>query len=222
MAKQTHHFDESVEMYLKTIAELSVMMDPVPVTQLARKLGISTVSASEMVHRLEEQSLLHHTPYKGVRMTEQGLREANAVIRRHQLWEVFLYEKLGLSWSAVHDLACQLEHIPSPVLVEALNDYLGNPERCPHGNMIPQPGAVDRKSIGAPLNQFPSNSTISIVGIPLEESELLQALEAAGIGPGVEVQVMIHAEQGDIEVHHAGKSVSIPAALAKAILAVER
>lgn len=222
MAKQTHHFDESVEMYLKTIAELSVMMDPVPVTQLARKLGISTVSASEMVHRLEEQNLLEHTPYKGVRMTEEGLREANAVIRRHQLWEVFLYEKLGLPWAAVHDLACQLEHIPSPVLVEALNDYLEHPERCPHGNVIPKPGAVDRKSIGAPLNQFQSNSMISIVGIPLEESDMLHALEDAGIGPGVEVQVRINKEQGDVEVHHAGKSVSIPSDLAKAILAVER
>jgi len=209
-------------MYLKTIAELSVMMDPVPVTQLARKLGITTVSASEMVHRLEEQDLLEHTPYKGVRMTEEGLRKANAVIRRHQLWEVFLYEKLGLSWSEIHDLACQLEHIPSPVLIEALNEYLGKPERCPHGNVIPEPGAADRDSIGAPLTHYPDGSIVSLVSIPLEQAELLRAFEKAGIGPGVKVRLSSFEEGGRLMVHHAGESVPIERKLAGTILAVDR
>jgi DtxR family Mn-dependent transcriptional regulator len=68
--KELHKFAESEEMYLKTIAEISRHGDLVPVTNIAEQLSISTVSASEMVHRLQDRGLLEHTPYKGVRLTD--------------------------------------------------------------------------------------------------------------------------------------------------------
>jgi DtxR family Mn-dependent transcriptional regulator len=85
--KERHRFSESAEMYLKTIAELSAGDSMVPVTALAEQLAISTVSASEMVHKLQAQGLVGHTPYKGVRLTPEGTRRANIVLRRHRLWE---------------------------------------------------------------------------------------------------------------------------------------
>ena len=62
-------FNESVEMYLKTASELAVGDGPVPISALADRLGVSAVSATEMVHRLCDQGLLDHTPYKGVTLT---------------------------------------------------------------------------------------------------------------------------------------------------------
>ena len=83
--KELHKFAESEEMYLKTIAEISRHGNLVPVTNIAEQLGISTVSASEMVHRLQDRGLLEHTPYKGVRLTAEGRKRAEGILRRLQI-----------------------------------------------------------------------------------------------------------------------------------------
>ena len=46
--------NETVEMYLKSIAELSDDDDPVVIARVAERLGVSPVSANEMMKRLEE------------------------------------------------------------------------------------------------------------------------------------------------------------------------
>jgi Mn-dependent DtxR family transcriptional regulator len=51
-------FNESVEMYLKTISELAVHSSLVPISALAGWLGVSVVSATEMIHRLQEKAWL--------------------------------------------------------------------------------------------------------------------------------------------------------------------
>ena len=63
-------FNESTEMYLKTIIELAEEENsPVPISALAERMGVSNVSATEMVHRLGKQGLLEHAPYKGVSLS---------------------------------------------------------------------------------------------------------------------------------------------------------
>ena len=47
-------FNESAEMYLKTVSELADGDAPVPISAVADRLGVSAVSATEMVHRLQE------------------------------------------------------------------------------------------------------------------------------------------------------------------------
>ena len=135
--KQKTQLSESVERYLKTIAELTIEQNTVPVTCVAERLGISAVSASEMVRRLQDRGLLEHTPYKGVLLTAQGHHRANDVIRRHRLWERFLADDLGVPWEHVHELSCQMEHATDNRVTEALADHLGHPTTCPHGNPIP-------------------------------------------------------------------------------------
>ena len=49
--------NETVEMYLKTIAELGDGETPVSVARLAERLGVTPVSANEMMKRLAEQEL---------------------------------------------------------------------------------------------------------------------------------------------------------------------
>ena len=135
--KDLHNFAESEEMYLKTIAEISHHGKLVPVTSIAERLSISTVSASEMVHRLQDRGLVEHTPYKGVRLSTDGRERAEGILRRHRLWECFLTEHLALPGTHVHDLACRLEHVSTDMLTDALDKYLDLPAFCPHGNAIP-------------------------------------------------------------------------------------
>src|SRR5512141_139447 len=96
---------ESTEMYLKAMAELGAE-DIVAVGRLAGRLGVTNVSANEMVHRLTESGLVSHTPYKGVSLTQSGRSVACSVLRRQRLWECFLYQHLHIEWAKLYELAC--------------------------------------------------------------------------------------------------------------------
>lgn len=137
MRTQTSN-NETVEMYLKTIAELSSDGSPIIIARVAERLGVTPVSANEMMKRLAEQNLVIHERYKGVILTENGRYIANSIIRRQRLWECFLVDHLKLDWAGVYEMACRLEHATSNVLAEALSTYLDHPSVCPHGNPIPQ------------------------------------------------------------------------------------
>jgi DtxR family Mn-dependent transcriptional regulator len=131
-------FNESTEMYLKTVRELAIAnQGPVPISALAEQMGVSNVSATEMVHRLRNQGLLDHVPYKGVTLTPEGQRRTTELVRSHHMWEWFLFNTLGLSWAQSHDLACRLEHATDSIVTEALAAFLGHPQHCPHGNPVP-------------------------------------------------------------------------------------
>ena len=78
---------ESAEMYLKAMAELGDG-DVGAVGQLAGRLGVTNVSANEMMRRLTDQGLVSHTPFKGVALTEEGHAAACSVLRRQRLWRV--------------------------------------------------------------------------------------------------------------------------------------
>jgi len=212
---QNRSFGSSVEMYLKTIAELTNEREPVPVTSVADRLGISTVSASEMIHRLEARKLVKHRPYKGVYLTEVGRRKANGVIRRQRLWECFLNDVLGIPWEHVHDFACQLEHATHPVVTEALADFLEHPSTCPHGNPIPNADGEMPTLEGVPLANLKPGEKGVILRIHPVSEELVKHLDERGISPGREIEVTEIApfngpqsiEVGD-EVHVLGREVA--------------
>jgi DtxR family Mn-dependent transcriptional regulator len=181
---------ESVEMYLKTVAELGGEHGPVPIGRVAERLGVSPVSANEMMKRLGEQHLIQHQMYKGVFLTDDGRRLANSVIRRQRLWECFLVDHLKLDWAKVHDLACDLEHATAPEVTEALAQYLGNPGRCPHGNPIPDPDGEIRQATDQALTGLKVGQSGRIRAIVPESSDLLAYLAERGLRPGQVVTVV--------------------------------
>ena len=100
------------ENYLKAIYSLSLRHEgDVSTNALAELTATKAASVTDMLRKLSDKELIHYKKYQGVRLTEEGERLALQVIRRHRLWEVFLVEKLGFGWDAVHDIAEQLEHI---------------------------------------------------------------------------------------------------------------
>lgn len=184
-----YSFNESAEMYLKTVSELADNCAPVPISAVAERLGVSPVSATEMVHRLQENGLLSHFPYRGVTLTEAGWRQAAGVVRSHRLWETFLVEHLGLSWSAAHEYACRLEHAAAPEVIDALDAYLGRPVVCPHGNPIPDADGHVRYPDGCPLTEIDAGATVVIAGIHPESDELLSYLAELDLRPGRRIEL---------------------------------
>ncbi len=178
------------EEYLEAIYRLGGQDKPVHLSPLAEHLNLSAAAVNEMVRRLEEQGLVSYTPYRGVKLEEDGLCQALAVIRRHRLWERFLTDMLGLSWDVVHEEACKLEHAASEAITERLADLLDQPESCPHGKPMPPPGCVTVSSQEAiSLAAFGPGQRGTVAYVGREEPELLRYLEQLHLLPGVEVTV---------------------------------
>jgi DtxR family Mn-dependent transcriptional regulator len=182
--------NETVEMYLKTIAELSEDDAPVIIARVAERLGVSPVSANEMMKRLEEQELLTHERYKGVRLTDNGRFYAHSVIRRQRLWECFLVDRLNFNWSGSHEAACRLEHATSNVLAESLAAYLDNPEVCPHGNPIPRADGTMPEIKGTPLAKLNVGDTATVLSVVPTQTEVFAYLSQHHITPGQEITIL--------------------------------
>jgi DtxR family Mn-dependent transcriptional regulator len=180
-------FNESVEMYLKTVSELAMQEEPVPISAVADRLGISCVSATEMIHRLQEHGLLNHQPYKGVHLTDAGQQKAAEVVRIHRLWECFLVDHLGLAWDRVHDLACRLEHATATEIADVLDAFLDHPRTCPHGNPIPSAAGDVMEVEERPLSTLQPGQTAVIARIHPETDALLRYLSELELVPGVHI-----------------------------------
>lgn len=180
---------ESSEMYLKTILELRGEDEPVAISRVAKRLGVSAVSANEMIKRLVAQGTVEHTPYKGVDLTAEGYRRALSVVRRHRLWERFLVDYLEVSWAEAHDPACQLEHATPDEITDALAKFLNNPLTCPHGNEIPDLDGTYDPVEAIPLNEVAIGAGGQIARIYPEETTLLEHLSKHGIYPGKQLVV---------------------------------
>lgn len=183
-------FNESTEMYLKTICELQSGADPVAISALAARLGVSTVSATEMVHRLQQTDLLTHIPYKGVVLTVSGEQQAHQLLRTHRLWERFLVDELGLPWDTAYGYACQLEHATDTAVTEALAAYLHHPATCPHGHPIPSADGKMATSDTLTINQLVVDETAVITRVDPESPELLHYLHQLGLMPGQTITVL--------------------------------
>ena len=201
---------ESAEMYLKSLLELGGDKRHVPIATLAQRLGVSPISATERVHRLQDEGQLDHRPYQGVRLTRQGEATALRVVRRHRLWECFLHERLGLSWERTHALACQLEHAVGDEVTDALAAHLGEPAACPHGNPIPGAGHDRSQAEGMPLTNLEPGQRAILLRIEPETPDVLATLADAGMRTGVALEREAGAPTGQVRLRVAGRPVRLP------------
>lgn len=73
----------------------------------------------------------------GLKLTSKGLADAESVVRRHRLWEVYLTRRLELPSDHVHRDAEVMEHALTDQDVAELEELLGRPTVDPHGSPIP-------------------------------------------------------------------------------------
>ncbi|GIV23457.1 MAG: metal-dependent transcriptional regulator [Bacteroidia bacterium] len=127
------------ENYLKALWYLGGATQEVSMQALTQRIGATPGAVTDMIKRLSEKGYITYRPYYGVRLTEEGLRIAVRVVRRHRIWETFVSEKLGYTGEKIHELAEQLEHVCDDEFIERLYGYLGEPKVDPHGDEIPPP-----------------------------------------------------------------------------------
>lgn len=177
------------EDYLKALYSLEEKRGTVSNKELAELLGVSQPSVSEMLVKLQKDGYIEYTAYKGSRLTEKGRLEAVQLTRFHRLWEVFLTDCLGYSWSDAHEEAHALEHHTSLKMAQRLDEYLHHPMCCPHGSVIPKPDGRYPIMPVRPLVKMRIGEE-SFIRKVTEERELMDYLQELGIEIGMRVRLV--------------------------------
>jgi DtxR family Mn-dependent transcriptional regulator len=214
----------SVEDYLKAIYSLCEAGDAAPTSAIAEALDIQPASVTGMVKRLAESDLLEHVPYRGVRLTGSGDREALKVLRRHRILETYLCERLGYSWDDVHGEAERLEHAASDSLIDKMAAALEFPRHDPHGAPIPTRAGDIESTDPATLADALPGDRVRIRAVKDEHSAHLRSMAAEGLVPGARMLVTGAQEvDGAFEISirtGADASRSVPDELARQIYVV--
>lgn len=175
----------SVEDYLKAIYSLSETGEAASTSSIAGILEIQPASVSGMIKRLAEWGFVEHAPYRGVKLTESGTREALRIIRRHRVLETYLSQRLGYSWDDVHEEAERLEHAASDELIDRMAAAMENPRHDPHGAPIPSSSGEVEVRNHPTLAEVDAGETVEIRAVRDEDPERLRYMEARGLMPGV-------------------------------------
>ncbi|MBT2559079.1 metal-dependent transcriptional regulator [Hymenobacter sp. ISL-91] len=180
------------ENYLKAVYKLSEFQPGTEVStnSVAEELLTRPASVTDMLRRLGEKGLVNYTRYRGVTLTEAGQRVALATIRKHRLWEVFLVEHFGFHWDEVHDVAEQMEHIDSELLVRRLDEFLGFPQLDPHGDPIPTADGVLHRPEHRLLADLRPGDQGRVVSVRNTSAPFLQYLDKVGVGLGTHIEVL--------------------------------
>lgn len=183
---------QAAQGYLLTLRSMAGAGQRPRTAALARRMGVSTQAASEMVARLQHDALLTLSPERELLLTPAGRKTADAIFRRHSLLEWLLTRVIGLGWAESDEEALRLQAAVSPRVEERIAELLGNPPTCPHGNPI-DAEAARRRPPGIPLSEAQPGSEVTIYRITEEaeeDIELLSYLEREQLVPGTVARVI--------------------------------
>lgn len=195
------------ENYLKTIYHLSEGGSKAVLTnEIADSINTKAASVTDMVKKLSGKNLISYEKYYGVKITRQGKNIALILVRKHRLWETFLVDKLNFNWDQVHEVAEQLEHIHSPLLIEKLDDFLGHPSIDPHGNPIPDKHGKIQEMRFIALSDISLKRKAFVRSVQNGSPSFLQYLSKIGVYIGATVSVVEKVEfDGSLEIIIDGK-----------------
>lgn len=192
------------EDYLKIIFELGGGRKKVSNKEISLGLGIAAGSVTEMISKLSAEGLVAHEPYAGISLTDQGIKYAAELVRKHRLWENFLASKLHYNVVDVHSEAELLEHETSDRLATALDNFLGHPQTCPHGGVIPNANGAFPEVSHRLLADGKDGEKVRIERF-LDNHELLTYLGDLGLQLHDEIVIDKHEPfEGPLVVHKLG------------------
>jgi DtxR family Mn-dependent transcriptional regulator len=180
------------ENYLKIIYSLSISHsdNSTSTNEISEKYQTKPSSVSDMLKKLSEKNLIEYERYKRVSLTREGTQLALQILRKHRLWEVFLYQNLHFTWDEVHELAEQLEHIRSTVLIDRLDEFLGFPEFDPHGDPIPNAFGDFKNQEKTLLSNIRPGTPCQVVAVKDSSSSFLQYLQKLNLGIGSHIKIL--------------------------------
>jgi DtxR family Mn-dependent transcriptional regulator len=212
------------ENYLKALLHLTIETgdkEEAGTNEIAAHLNIKPATANDMLKKLKEKKLIDYEKYGKSSLTTSGRKLAIEVVRKHRLWETFLYEKLEFTWDEVHEVAEQLEHIQSSKLVDKLDKFLNYPVFDPHGDAIPTAKGEMKVPLKKTLNEQEIGRSCMMIGVKENSSSFLQYVDKVGLSINKKIKVLSKQPYDElIEIEVNGKRFSVSPKFAENILIV--
>ncbi len=178
------------ENYLKGIFRLSQdSLQKITPTAIAEELAVNAASVIDMLKKLSEKGLIDYNKKDGARLSNKGKALAINIVRKHRLWEVFLYDKLKFSWDEIHEMAEQLEHIKNDNLADRLDAFLDFPQFDPHGDPIPKANGSIPKLARTLLSDKKAGDRCQVVAVKDTSAAFLQYLQKLSIDIGTKIRI---------------------------------
>jgi len=182
---------ETVRHYVETIFYIRYEEGRVRPSRLADWMSVSPPTVTVTLQRLARDGWIKIAADRSVTLTPRGEKLAAGIVRSHRLVERWATDVLGLDWAAADQEAQLLAPGVSERVADRLDELLGHPTTCPHGNVIP--GRT------APYGDLVALSDLE-PGVPAhvrrisevaehDAPELLRELHAYGVVTGARVSV---------------------------------
>lgn len=186
------------EDYLKALLHLTILSDKTGVgtNELAGELQVKPATVTDMLKKLKDKELVDYKKYGKISLTVLGKKNGMDIIRKHRLWETFLYEKMNFSWDEVHEVAEQLEHIHSQKLIDSLDEFLEFPKFDPHGDAIPSKNGEIAIPFSRKLSELTEKDLSKVIAVKDNSSAFLQYADKIGITIGQQIEI-VHIEEFD-------------------------
>ncbi|WP_340076037.1 metal-dependent transcriptional regulator [Leptobacterium sp. I13] len=203
---------KSEEDYLKALFHLHIEQEDTKVgnNQLADYLKVSPASVNNMIKKLKTKKLVSSEKYSKLELSKMGREVAIWLIRKHRLWETFLYKYLNFSWDEVHEVAEQLEHIKSPKLIDELDRFMKYPKKDPHGDIIPNEHGDFELTPKTTLAHLTSGSRCKLMAVNDNSVAFLKYVSEIGLALSSDIKVLEVKEfDGSIRIEFGGKTETV-------------
>lgn len=156
---------------------------------LAGRLRLRVAPTLDLVGEMEAHGLIRTTG-AGIALTSSGQEIAVRIVRAHRLLERYLADELRMPLEAIHAVADRREHSVTHEEAAELDARLGYPTHDPHGDPIPKPDGRVASVEAVALSDQPIGHPAVIVHLEDEPPELFRQIVAAGLEPGMRIEVL--------------------------------
>jgi DtxR family Mn-dependent transcriptional regulator len=211
----------TTEEYLEIIYMMAAENRVVKGARLAEIIGVSRPTVTATLRRMTRDGLIQQNDKKEVVLTDKGYTLADTLQRRHRIIERWLTDQLGFDWAKSDAESHRLEHVFSDDVIERLNEVLGRPETCPHGNPIPGNQRNPNKPSAFPLSHSARGDRVRVTRISEyaeNVNDLLKYLNERDLRPGEEISISdVSPLNRDLTLSNGDKHFSISSQIADAV-----
>ena len=178
------------EDYLINILRLTEGEGVAKTTELAQYMDVSPASVSEMIKVLANEGLVKYEKYRGVSLTDDGLKYARQLRKKHHVLERFLIDYLNIDHKTAHEEACKMEHAISDDSAIKMCHMMGTKvdsdcQSC----KSPCKAASDGETPIIPMYSMSQGESGKISYVRSEDSEVVKKLISMGFVPGRDVTI---------------------------------
>ena len=114
---------ERMEDYLEVIYELVQQKGYATTVDISSYLNVSSPSVTKMMQKLDETGYLIYEKYRGIKLTNEGIRIARNIRNRHDLLAEF-FMIIGVDEETANNDAEGIEHHLHPETMKKLEEFI--------------------------------------------------------------------------------------------------